>query len=121
MDIQKKKMKDTLKSISKHKFSNVLENFGKSDITYDINFSIFERIIKKFGLKVGGITNQKKFLQELGILERAEIISKNLPFSEKANIYFRLKKLIDENSMGKLFKVMFVTKKNIQFKTGFKN
>jgi len=77
--------------------------------------------VKKLGLKVNGITDQKKFLQELGILERAEIISKNLSFSGKANIYFRVKKLIDENLMGKLFKVMFVTKKNSQFKTGFKN
>ena len=115
------KMKNTLKSISKHKLSNILENFGKSDISYDISFKLFEKIVKKFGLKVNGITSQKNFLQELGILERAEIISKNLQFSEKANIYFRIKKLIDENEMGKLFKVMFVSKKNITFKIGFKN
>ena len=116
-----KKMKNTLKSISKHKISNVLENFGKSDISYDINFKLIEKIVKKFGLKVNGITSQKRFLQELGILERAEIISKNLPFSKKANIYLRVKKLIDENAMGKLFKVMFISKKNIKFKIGFNN
>ena len=116
-----KKMKDTLKSISNHKFSNILENFANSDISHDISFKLIEKIIKKLGLKVGGITNQKHFLQKLGILERAEIISKNLPFSKKANIYFRLKKLIDENFMGKLFKVMFVTKKNTNFQIGFKN
>jgi NADH dehydrogenase [ubiquinone] 1 alpha subcomplex assembly factor 7 len=116
-----KKMKDTLKSISKHKMGNVLENFGKSDISYDINFKLIEKIVKKFGLKVNGITSQKKFLQELGILERAEIVSKNLPFSKKANIYFRVKKLIDEKEMGKLFKVMFISNKNIKFKTGFNN
>ena len=115
------KMKNTLKSISKHKLSDVLENFSKSDISYDINFKLIEKIVTKLGLKVNGITSQKNFLQELGILERAEIISKNLPFSKKANIYFRVKKLIDENAMGKLFKVMFVTKKNIKFKAGFKN
>ena len=115
------KMKNTLKSIKKHKLTNVLDNFSKSDITYDINFKIMEKIIKKLGLKVNGITNQKNFLQKLGILERAEIVSKNLPFSKKANIYFRVKRLIHENSMGKLFKVIFATKKNTQFKTGFKN
>ena len=60
-------------------------------------------------------------MQELGILERAEIVSKNLPFSKKANIYFRVKKLIDEKEMGKLFKVMFISNKNIKFKTGFNN
>ena len=35
----------------------------------------------------------------LGILSRAEIISKNLPFSKKANIYYRLKRLIDSKQM----------------------
>jgi len=115
------KIKNTLKSILKHRLSDVLKNFSKSDITYDINFKLIEKIVKKLGLKVNGITNQKRFLQKLGILERAEIISKNLSFSQKANIYFRVKRLIDENSMGKLFKVMLITEKNIQFKTGFDN
>ena len=116
-----KKMKNTLKSISKHKFSNILESFGKSDISYDINFKLFQTILKNLGLRVNKITNQKKFLEEMGILKRAEIISKNLLFSEKANIYFRVKKLLDENQMGKLFKVMFASKKNTIFKIGFKN
>ena len=114
-------MKNTLKSISKHKLSSVLENFGKSDISHDINFKLIEKIATKLGLKLNGITNQKKFLLKLGILERAQIISKNVTFSEKANIYYRVKKLLDENAMGKMFKVMFLSKKNITFKTGFKN
>ena len=56
----------------------------------------------------------------MGILERAEIISKNVKFTDKANIYFRLKKLIDNNEMGKLFKFMLLTNNNIKFTTGFK-
>ena len=114
-------MKNTLKSIFKHKFNNVLNNFGQSDITYNLNFKILKKIVKKFNLKVSGITNQKNFLTNLGILKRAEIISKNLPFSKKADIYFRIRRLIDQNSMGELFKVMLATKKNINFKTGFIN
>ena len=116
-----KNMKDTLQSISKHKYNSVLNKFGRSDITYGINFNLMERIMKKFQLKVSGITSQKKFLLNLGILKRAEIISKNLPFSKKADIYFRIKRLIDENSMGRLFKVMFATRKSIKFQIGFKN
>jgi cyclopropane-fatty-acyl-phospholipid synthase len=114
-------MKNTLKSISKHKFNDVLSKFGASDITHNINFKLLEKIIKKFNLKMSGITNQKNFLTNLGILQRAEIISKNLPFSKKADIYFRIKRLIDKNSMGELFKVMLVTKKNNKFTTGFTN
>ena len=43
-----------------------------------------------------------------------------LKFTDKANIYFRLKKLIDNNEMGKLFKFMLLTNNNIKFTTGFK-
>jgi len=114
-------MKNTLKSISNHKFNDVLKNFGQADITYNLNFKLLERIFKKFKLKIGGTTFQKNFLLNLGIFDRAEIISKNLSFSKKADIYFRVKKLIDNNSMGKSFKVMFITKKNVNFDTGFVN
>ena len=117
----KKNMKNTLKSISNHKFENVLNNFGKSDITYNLSFKLIEKILKKFNLKINGMTNQKSFLLNLGILKRAEIISKNLPFSKKADIYYRVKRLIDKNSMGEIFKVMLGTKKNINFQTGFVN
>ena len=55
----------------------------------------------------------------MGIIERAEIISKNLPFSKKADIYFRLKRLIDYKEMGSLFKVFFATKKKNKFNLGF--
>jgi len=65
------------------------------------------------------LTNQRKFLLKMGILERAEIISKNLPFSKKTDIYLRLRRLIDEKEMGSLFKVLFATKKKNEFKLGF--
>ena len=115
------KMKNTLKSISSHKFNDILNNFSKSDITYNLSFKLTEKILKKFNLKINGSTSQKEFLINLGILRRAEIISKNLPFSKKADIYFRVKRLIDKNFMGELFKVILATKKNIKFKTGFVN
>jgi len=112
-------MKNTLQSVLNHRYNNVLNNFGKADITYSINFNLLKKIIKKFDLKAIGTTSQKKFLTNLGILKRAEIVSRNLPFSKKADIYYRLKRLIDKNFMGELFKVMFVSNKNIKFKTGF--
>ena len=115
----KKKMKDSLQSIYKHNFNNVLDNFGKSDITYNLNFFLLKKIVKKLNLKVAGLTSQRNFLTRLGILNRAEILAKNLQFSKKADIYYRIKRLIDRNFMGELFKVMFVTGKNIKFKLGF--
>jgi len=114
-----KQMKNTLKSISKHKFNDVLSNFGNADITYNINYNFLEKILKKNNLIINGKSNQKNFLKNLGILKRAELISKKLPFSKKADIYYRIKTLIDNKSMGEVFKVILATSKKINFKTGF--
>ena len=55
----------------------------------------------------------------MGIIKRAEIISKNLSFTQKADVFYRLKRLIDINQMGKLFKVMLIVNKYRKFKVGF--
>jgi len=115
----KVKMQDTLQAIYKHKYSNVLENIGKSDITHNINFHLFKKIIKKNEKLSIKFTSQKNFLINLGIKQRAEIISRNKKFTEKTDIYYRLKRLIDEKEMGDLFKVMLIKKSSNSFKVGF--
>ena len=97
----------------------MLDEVGKTDITYHLNFKVLEKIIKNFKVKCQGITTQRNFLINLGIKERAEIISKNLSFSKKADIYYRLNRLINEKQMGNLFKVMLITDNKVNFKTGF--
>ena len=114
-----KEMKNTLQAVSKHKYCDVLKGFRNSDITYNLSFNLINKIIKKLGPCSSLSTTQKEFLTKLGILGRAEILSKNMPFSKKADIYFRIKRLIDENQMGHLFKVMFITNHKNKFKLGF--
>jgi len=114
-----KKMKNTLQAVSKHKYCDVLEGFGSSDITHNLSFDLISKIIKELGAFTSLITNQKIFLTKLGIMERAEVVSKNMSFSKKADIYYRIKRLIDEKQMGHLFKVMFITNQKNKFKLGF--
>ena len=91
-------MKNTLQGISNHKFSNILENIGNSDITHNINFNLFKKIIKKIGGLKNNLTTQKKFLIKMGIKERAEIISKNQNFFQKKLIFIiDLKDLLMKN------------------------
>ena len=116
-----KKMKDTLQAISNHKFAKILDNICNVDITHNINFELFSKFIKKIGNLESKITTQKKFLIEIGIKQRAEIISKNLSFSQKADVYYRLQKIIDKKYMGDLFKVMLVKKNKNNFQLGFNN
>ena len=114
-----KKMFDTLQSVKKHKKTHILNNVGNSDITHLLNYKLIKEIVKKFKLKTNGLTTQRKFLIKLGIIQRAEIISKNVPFSLKVDIYYRLRRLIDSKQMGDVFKVMFISNKKINFKLGF--
>ena len=115
------KMHETLQAINNHKYSNILENIGDSDITHNINFSSFEQFINQFNEVNSIFTNQKNFLTRMGITQRAEMISKNLAFSKKTDLFYRIKRLIDEKQMGELFKVMLIKKKRNNFKTGFSN
>ena len=114
-----REMKDTLQAVSKHKYCDVLKSFRNADITYNLSFNLINKIINKLGPCSSLSTTQKKFLSKLGILNRAEILSKNMSFNEKADIYFRVKRLIDENQMGHLFKVMFIANHKNKFKLGF--
>ena len=113
------KMKNTLQALYKHEYSDVLAKIGNSDITHNINFRLFEKIIKKLGRLKHSLTTQKEFLTKMGIYERAEMIAKNQNFLKKADIYYRLKRLTDDKQMGKLFKVMLIKNQKNNFNLGF--
>ena len=113
------KMKNTIQGVMKHKYTNILKNIGKSDITHNINFKLFQKIIDNLGDLKHNLTTQKNFLTRMGINERAEIISKNYSFKKKADMYYRLKRLIHQEQMGNLFKVMLIKNKKNRFNLGF--
>ncbi|MDC1155894.1 SAM-dependent methyltransferase [Candidatus Pelagibacter sp.] len=113
------KMHETLQAVNNHKYSNVLENIGDSDITYNINFNLFNKFIEQFSDLNSIVSNQKKFLTSMGILQRAEMVSENILFSKKTDLFYRIRRLIDEKQMGELFKVMLIKKTKNKFNTGF--
>ena len=114
-----KKNKDTLQSIKKHKYANIFDYVGNADITSHVNFRLFHEILKKNNLQVKKIVTQNEFLQKMGIMERADILSKKMTFKEKINMFTRLKRLLDNKDMGGLFKVLFAHKKGEKFNLGF--
>ena len=114
-----KKNQNTLQSLKKHKYLNVFFKPGHSDITSHINFKLFHKILNKNNLDVQKITKQSEFLKKIGILERANILSKKMTFKAKANMFYRLKRLLDPEEMGDLFKVIFAQKKGGNFSLGF--
>jgi NADH dehydrogenase [ubiquinone] 1 alpha subcomplex assembly factor 7 len=113
------KKKSTLISIAKHEYKEIFFKPGNTDISSHINFNLFSKVLKKNSLDVNKIVTQSEFLQKMGILERANILSKKMSFKSKANMYYRIKKLLDTNEMGNLFKVLLAQKKNMKFYIGF--
>ena len=53
---------------------------------------------------------QQKFLLELGIIERLKSLSKNVSSAMAQKLVTEIKRLIDPDKMGTLFKVIAVTK-----------
>ena len=116
----KPKNKNTLQSLIKHKRNKLLDNLGKADITSLVNFKLLNEYFIKNDLKVKNIVTQKFFLEKMGIMERANILSQKMNFKEQSNLYLRLKRLLDKKLMGNLFKVIFAYKSKKNNFLGFK-
>ena len=107
---------DTLQSIKNHKKNKIFENLGDADITSLVNFKLLNEYFIKNKLEVKNIVSQSIFLKTMGIIERANILSKKMNFKDKADLFYRLKRLLSPNDMGELFKVIFAYKsKNKNF------
>ena len=78
-----KKMSDTVQCVKNHERVDFLSNIYKSDITHLLNFNFYLKKFRKNLDKVK-ITTQGEFLTNMGIFERAEMISKSLSFSKKS-------------------------------------
>ncbi len=113
------KMFDTLQAVKKHKKVDVLKEVGTADISHLINIPFLKKISQQFKLQLNYNT-QRNFLLKLGILQRAEILAANKKFTEKANIFYRINRLIDKRQMGELFKVIKLNNKSNKFNLGFK-
>ena len=115
----KTKSGDTLQSVKNHKFIDILKKPGDADITTHINYDLFFNVLMKNNLIVEKIVTQSEFLQKLGIINRAYLLSKEINFKKKIKIFYQLKKLLDQQEMGGLFKVLFAKRKKNKFSLGF--
>ena len=97
----------------------IFDNIGNADITSLVNFNLIKNYLKKKKLKVNNIVSQKFFLERMGIMNRAERISKKMNFKNKSDLYFRVQRLINPKQMGKLFKTLSAFKLKKKFSLGF--
>ena len=101
---------DTLQAVNKHKFRGVLEKPGQSDLSSHVNFRLLKEIAIKKNLYVSPVKEQRNFLLELGIKERLKSLTKNVSLAIAETVNSEIKRLIDPDKMGSLFKVIAITK-----------
>ncbi|MDA9748577.1 SAM-dependent methyltransferase [Pelagibacteraceae bacterium] len=95
----------TLQAVQNHKYSHILENIGKKDISSHVNFKDLIDIAKSYKLKIEEFSSQRDFLLKYGIIERKKILSK----SSNNDFENEVDRLINKNQMGNLFKCLVVT------------
>ena len=110
---------NTLQSVINHKKNYLLNNLGKADVTSHVNFKLLNEFFLKNNLKIKKTLPQQRFLKNMGIIERAEIISRKIKFRDQSNMYLRLKRLLSPKLMGELFKVTLAYKSNSSKFFGF--
>ncbi len=94
---------DTLQAVKDHKFCNVLTTPGQADLTAHVDFERLGMIANKAGAQAYPIATQGQFLEALGINYRANALKKT---GAAASIEAARKRLVDDDQMGELFKVL---------------
>ena len=98
------------KPLLQYKFKGVLEKPGQSDLSSHVNLRLLKEIAIKKNLYVSPVKEQRNFLLELGIEERFKSLTKNVSSALAETVESEIKRLIDPDKMGSLFKVIAITK-----------
>lgn len=102
------KVYNFFEELQNNKISNFVE---KSDITYDVDFSLLDRIFASFGAStIFCQTQAKTLLQECDILDIFESFSNNFTQTSLIKQKANLQGLIMPNAMGERFKSLCVTR-----------
>ena len=116
--LQKKDYYGSFQAIKNHKYADPLSKPGSIDLSARVNFDVIKKVAKYNGANVYGPINQNKFLKNLGIDIRCQqLINANPKKSEQIKLDYE--KLMNEDEMGGLFKVMAITNKDGPLPSGF--
>ncbi|OSQ38496.1 class I SAM-dependent methyltransferase [Thalassospira mesophila] len=97
---------DTLQALRHHKFHPVLSNPGDADLTTHVDFGALSRTFDQADARTGAVLGQGTFLKMLGIEARADLLKQSATPDQASAIEAALKRLVDADQMGTLFKVL---------------
>lgn len=97
---------DTFQALNNNSFVKPLDKPGSADLTSHVDFGALVREME--GISVSPLVEQGKFLTNLGILERAEYLAKNLTGADLESHRISINRLVSPDQMGTLFKVLAI-------------
>ena len=110
---------DTLQAVRKHKYADPLISPGDSDLTTHVDFNALYQIADLDDARVSGPVRQGSFLESIGIIERTEVLARNMPPNLVGDFVAATNRLTEPKGMGSLFKVMVITNRQLPTPPGF--
>ncbi|HEV2652041.1 MAG TPA: SAM-dependent methyltransferase [Rhizomicrobium sp.] len=102
---------ETLQAVKSHSFTDVLIDPSASDLSAHVDFAALASAARRGGASVAGPASQGDFLDGLGIRHRADALA-NVRGADPEKIYRQVARLIDDDQMGTLFKVISILPPN---------
>ncbi|KAM0274286.1 hypothetical protein ACHAQH_007993 [Verticillium albo-atrum] len=109
---------NSLRGIRRHRRVNPFIEPGLVDLSADVDFAAIAEAVTKasYGVEVHGPVEQAGFLSQMGIRERAEVLSKRIGLSKERaeDIDRSWRRLVDRGpgGMGKVYKAMAILPEN---------
>jgi NADH dehydrogenase [ubiquinone] 1 alpha subcomplex assembly factor 7 len=99
---------DTLQAVRGHEYANPFDAPGEQDLTAHVDFATLAEAARAEDAQVFGPVTQRDFLGQLGIDARTASLAKAAPERADAMLSDR-NRLVSDEAMGTLFKVIAVT------------
>jgi len=108
----------TLQALRAHTKVDPLAFPGEADLTAHVDFELMQQIIPRYGADVMGLANQGDWLTALGIDTRLEALMRRNP-AEAAKLKRQRDRLVRDDQMGVLFKVLGIAGRRWPIGVGF--
>ena len=99
---------DTLQALKSHEYVDVFASPGEVDITAHVDFTTLADAAKAAGAQSFGPVQQGAWLKHMGVDARIQSLTRTAPDRE-AEFTSQRDRLVAEDQMGKLFKVLGIT------------
>jgi SAM-dependent MidA family methyltransferase len=110
---------DTLQAVRGHQKVDPLTDPGQADLTAHVDFSRFVSLARDAGTVPQGPVPQGVFLRRLGVAARAATLLRTATAAQKRDIEEAMRRLIEPDEMGTLFKALAVTAPGLPIPSGF--